>query len=69
MIFLSGPIKIKLDSGWKTDGRTERDEVSVEVNISQRGYNDPCELGLGLWGVESEEERKRSKRHEMRRMR
>ncbi|CAB1417842.1 unnamed protein product [Pleuronectes platessa] len=47
-----GPIKIKLDSSWKEDGRTERDEVSVEVNVPQRGYNDPCELGVGLRGVE-----------------
>lgn len=42
-------IRLKPKSEWKTEGRTKRDGVLVEVNISQRGYNDRCELGLGLW--------------------
>lgn len=54
-------IRLKLDSERKTERETERDEVLVEVNISQRGYNDQYELGVGLWDVESEKERKRSK--------
>lgn len=33
----------------------------MEVNLSLRGNNDPDELGDGLWDVESEKERKRSK--------
>lgn len=51
IICLSGLITIRLkpDSERKTERRTERDGVLVEVNISQRGYNDRCELGVGLW--------------------
>lgn len=52
-------IRLKLDSERKTEGETERDEVLVEVNISQRGYNDRYELGVGLWAVERENKRKR----------
>lgn len=63
VICLSGliMIKLKLDSGRKKESQAERDEVLVEVNISQRGYNDRYELGVGLWDVGSGKERKRSK--------
>lgn len=40
---------------------TERDELLVEVNLSQWGYNDPYELGVGLRDAEGEKEWKRSK--------
>lgn len=51
IICLPGLITIrqKPKSEWKTERRTKRDGVLVEVNISQRGYNDRCELGVGLW--------------------
>lgn len=66
IICLSGliMIRLKLDSETKTERQTERDEVLVEVNISRRGYNDPYELGVGLWDVESEKWRKRRKLEE-----
>lgn len=48
----------------KTERETERDELLVEVNISQRGYNDRYELGVGLWDEENGKERKRSKLRE-----
>ena len=54
-------IRLELDSGRRRGSETERDEVLLEVNLSLRGYNDPDELGDGLWDVESEKERKRSK--------
>lgn len=65
IICLSGIImmKLKLDS----ERETERDELLVEVNISQWGYNDWYELGVGLWNEELEEEeqtRKEIKRGE-----
>lgn len=41
-------IRLKPKSEWKTERRTKRDGVLVEVNISLRGYNDWCELGAGL---------------------
>lgn len=54
-------IRQKLDSERKTERQPEGDEVLLEVNISQRGCNGRDELGLGLWDVASENERKRSK--------
>ena len=50
-------IRPELDSERETRRQTERDEVSAEVNISLRGYNDSYELGL--WDVGRERERKR----------
>ena len=40
---------------------TERDELLVEVNLSQWGYNDPDELGVGLPDAEGEKKKKQKR--------